>query len=279
VFFFFNGGWVNKTDQHLRDVWDQAQKAAESVIKLPEGPTVSGSEPVIVTPPGHIPSSDARPLPRSAPYRPTNYKPLLWTLSVIVIGIIVFAILLDQSRQGAQRQREFYELVERQRTEEEGKRKEAERKEEEERKAQEAEVRRLQMLEALKPAGYIEQVWVDHNVFDGARKGMLIHVRFRVKNYQNTQCSVNAYFYYASGERLNDFNNTYATPDGQVAMGMYFTPRDRETIFSDARLFMPYGELHLSPGNYDLKFDIELRTLSGDLIVESEYTSFSAAQQ
>jgi hypothetical protein len=269
---------VNKTDQHLRDVWDQAQKAAESVINLPEGPNSSGSEPVIVTPPGNIPSSGARPLPFTAQKRPTNYKPLIWTLSVLVIGMIVFAILLYQSRQEAQRQREYYELVERQRIEEERRRKEAEEKAEKERIAREAEARRLEMLEALKPAGFIEEVWVDHNVFEGVRKGMSIHVRFRLKNYQNTKCSVNAYFYFASGERLIDFNKINASNDGQVAMGMDIIPRYRDSSFEDVRLFMPYSELHLFTGDYELKFDIELQTQSGDLIVGSEFVSFKIAQ-
>ena len=129
-------------------------------------------------------------------------------------------------------------------------------------------------LEALKPVGDIEQVWVDHNVFEGDLKGMIIHVRFSVKNYWGTQCSVNAYFYHESGERLNGFNDDYNI-DGQVAMKKDFVPTYKDYTFNDFKLFMPYRELHLSTGRYNLKFDIHLLTRSGEVIDKSEYILMS----
>ena len=66
----------------------------------------------------------------------------------------------------------------------------------------------------------------------------------------------NSFFKYEGGDFLKDYNNDYGTTGGQVCCPDSFTPNYDSTRFSDFRLFMPYDELHMAKGKYDLAFHI-----------------------
>lgn len=126
-----------------------------------------------------------------------------------------------------------------------------------------------------KPQGEIERVWSEHNAHLGKRKGMTIHVQFRVHNLAGVMCRAVAYFRFSSGEKLADRNNAYRTADGQVAVGEEFTPRYKNTVFDDFSLFLPYSELHLTKGKHNVQFFISLNIPStSKKIAQSEYYGF-----
>ena len=109
------------------------------------------------------------------------------------------------------------------------------------------------------PEAHVLKIWVDHNQFEGVVKGMRIHVNFKVDNLKGGRGSVNAYFYYANGNPLKDFNKSYRTIDGNVSVGREFQPGYVNTLYEDDfHIFMPYSELHMSPGKHDLKFNVEI---------------------
>jgi hypothetical protein len=122
--------------------------------------------------------------------------------------------------------------------------------------------------------GEIKKIWVDYNVYEGQKKGMRIHLTFNVLNLKGKTCSANAYFYYASGDPLKDFNDKYNTTGGNVATHGDFTPGYANTIYNDFQLFMPYDELRLDTGKTDLKFVIELHCAGVGLVTGSQDYSF-----
>ncbi|MBI3244464.1 MAG: hypothetical protein HYZ49_19465 [Chloroflexi bacterium] len=126
-----------------------------------------------------------------------------------------------------------------------------------------------------KPQGEVEQVWVEHNVHSGQKKGMTIHIKFNVRNLKDAICRAAAYFRFRSGQKLYDSNNSYRAGDGQVAVGEEFVPNYVSTAFSDFRLFMPYNELHLAKGKHDAQFQISLYVPSTNTrIAMSNYIDF-----
>lgn len=101
---------------------------------------------------------------------------------------------------------------------------------------------------------WFDKIWVDHNVYENGRKGMRIHSHFFVHYAKSLQMSVNYYFYYNDNRVLRDTNKSYCSVDGQVSCSSKLNPGYERTEYSDLSVFMPYDELHLSRGNYHLKF-------------------------
>jgi hypothetical protein len=129
------------------------------------------------------------------------------------------------------------------------------------------------------PWGVVNDVWVDYDVYDAGVKGMLIHIDFDVDNGLNIPSRAVAYFSYAGGEPLQDFDGNYTTSDGQASAGTDFTPIYASANFSDLRIFMPYDELHMAPGSSDLEFYIEMYTHhDGTVIAEAGPYSFTFEQ-
>ncbi len=125
----------------------------------------------------------------------------------------------------------------------------------------------------------VVSVRVDHNVFQDQQKGMMIHARFTVEGAQQQSCQAAAYFYYSTGEILKDFNQTYRAPDGQVSVAQDFTPPYEQTAYEDFTLFLPYDELHMAPGDYNLKFQLKLYHQPTDkFIAESGLVDFTFSQ-
>lgn len=123
--------------------------------------------------------------------------------------------------------------------------------------------------------GEIQKIWVDHNVYEEQKKGMRIHITFDVRNLKSKKCKANAYFYYTSGKPLKDFNDELSTTDGNVAMHDTFTPTYANSSFKDFQLFMPYDELHMGTGKYNLKFVIKLSCEGLGFFAESKGYSFN----
>ncbi len=124
--------------------------------------------------------------------------------------------------------------------------------------------------------GNIEQVWVDHNVYQGNVKGMKIHVKFTVNNMLNKTGRVSAYFHHSNGTALNDYNDSHRTSDGKVSTGTDYKPGYQNCRYEDLTIFMPYDELHCTgKGQYDLKFNCIVWDHKNKEVTRSTYTSFT----
>jgi hypothetical protein len=106
----------------------------------------------------------------------------------------------------------------------------------------------------ITPAAHIQNVWTEHNVFHEGRKGMRIHIQFDIDAQKGNECSLNAYFYSGDDNPLYDFNGLYATSQGNVVLGEFFTPTYESAFYRNFAVFMPYDELHMADGEYNLKY-------------------------
>lgn len=100
----------------------------------------------------------------------------------------------------------------------------------------------------------VERVWVDHGVYQNEMKGMMIHVKFNVKNALERKGKVIAYFSYQDGSALEDYNGKYCTQSGKVCASSEFSPKYTNTNYNDLKIFMPYSELHMGKGSSKLDF-------------------------
>ncbi len=125
----------------------------------------------------------------------------------------------------------------------------------------------------------INDIWVDYDVVQLGLDGMLIHVSFEIDGLENVPCAIGAYFYTEAGERLNDQNGEYASEGNQVIAYQNFTPVYPSAQFDDFELFLPYDELELPNGDYDLKFLISIWDMAMvEEVVSSPYYSFTYSQ-
>ena len=123
----------------------------------------------------------------------------------------------------------------------------------------------------------ILDIWVDHNVFEDGHKGMRIHVKFTVDDLKDSEGLCIAYFYFADGRKLRDFNERFRTIDDQVSVSKTFTPGYVNSIYRDFKLFMPYSELHISGiGKWDLKFKVQIyNRATASFLAISDWINFT----
>jgi hypothetical protein len=124
-----------------------------------------------------------------------------------------------------------------------------------------------------------DKMWVDYDITEDGRKGMRIHVKFSVFHMKNVDSYLAIYFEKKDGEKLKTTNITYKSKSGQVALYKTLNPGyDPETVYSDLQVFMPYSELNLGSGKFDLKMDADVIYKNGDLIKHLNYHDFWFSQ-
>ena len=107
----------------------------------------------------------------------------------------------------------------------------------------------------------LERMWIDYNVKEKGRLGMRIHVNFTAYNMKSVRSYLGIYFAKENGTRLTTKNKKFASSDGQVAIYYFITPAYDAAVYDDVELFMPYDELNLGRGKFNL-------TMSADVIYE-----------
>ncbi len=124
----------------------------------------------------------------------------------------------------------------------------------------------------------IEDITMEHNVYDNLVKGMRIHVKFSVERMKGITGQCVAYFRYEDGSPVKDKNNAYYTSDGQACSSRNFTPSYDNSTFNDLVIFMPYKELEANKGMHNMKFQCVIWNKSSNNsteIARSEYYSFT----
>lgn len=125
-----------------------------------------------------------------------------------------------------------------------------------------------------KASAEFEKIWVDYNVKENGRLGMRIHVKFSVFNMKDVDSNLTVYFEKADGTKLTTTNTQFSSKDGQVAVSRALKPGFDDTIYKDLEVFMPYEELKLGRGRYDLKMDADVTLENGDLVEHLGYHDF-----
>lgn len=119
-----------------------------------------------------------------------------------------------------------------------------------------------------------EKMWVDYNVTEKGRFGMRIHVKFSVFNLKGENLQLAIYFEKSDGAKLKSTSKSFSSKDGQTAVYRALKPGYDETVYKDLELFMPYDELKLERGKYDLKMDADVIYDNGDLVEHLNYHDF-----
>lgn len=135
-------------------------------------------------------------------------------------------------------------------------------------------------LIAHAPAARFDSLWVEFGVTENNLPGMRIHFRFLTYNMKDTAASVAVYFLYNNidGGTLKDKNNQYVSASGDVAAYADIKPGFDTAYYNDLQLFIPYSELHLNPGNYELLMDSKLIYRRGGLIADFRHYGFKISQ-
>lgn len=110
--------------------------------------------------------------------------------------------------------------------------------------------------------------------------GLQLSVDFEALNLRGQGGQVVAYFYFGdeSNRPLLDFNDRYVTPYGTVGTGRTFTPATNTASYDNFNLFIPYSELHMAPGAYELKFYLVIWTTNGTVLTTSDWVHFLYVQ-
>lgn len=87
---------------------------------------------------------------------------------------------------------------------------------------------------------------------------MIFHLNIDINECKNQTVSVIAYIHNSDGTKLSDQNNSYCTPDGQVAAHVDVTPKYDSSHWDDLQITIPNSELDPRPGNnsYYVNFEV-----------------------
>lgn len=124
------------------------------------------------------------------------------------------------------------------------------------------------------PYATFQNLWIDYNVTQDGQKGMLIHTAFKTFNMKGIPGYLALYFQYRNGTAMKDRNGKFNSADDTVAVYREINPGYQVADFEDEALFMPYDELDLDSGKYELRIDASIIYKQGGLITRLKYYDF-----
>lgn len=118
------------------------------------------------------------------------------------------------------------------------------------------------------PSATLQKMWVDYDQTLHDEYGMILHFNFTAYDLEGTNMLLGVYFQYndASAAFLKDKNGKYNSTTGQVAVSKPFQPSYPSSIFTDFQIFMPYNELDLDGGDYNLTMNVQVLYPEGGTI-------------
>jgi len=126
---------------------------------------------------------------------------------------------------------------------------------------------------SFSPSAVFKRVWIDYDVTDGSRKGMRIHVNAEVTGLKGVDSKFVARVQKDDGEYLLS-SSSYSNGDGELETSYSIKPGYPTTIYEDADMFLPYSEINLRKGVWNLKLDIDLSYEDGELIQHLTFKEF-----
>ena len=126
------------------------------------------------------------------------------------------------------------------------------------------------------PSATFDNIWVDYNVTQSGRRGMLVHIKCNVFDMKGQSGYLGFYFQRKDGTKLYSTNRAYKSNNRQGQLALYFeiTPGYDNTVYEDMTVFMPYDEITVSRGNHDLAIDIDLISKTEVLLQHIELKDF-----
>lgn len=126
------------------------------------------------------------------------------------------------------------------------------------------------------PRASFDSIWVDYDITENNQRGMRIHLKFQTYEMKDMDSYVAIYFEYNDdlAGYLKDKNKNFGSSEGDVALYKSIKPAYDNAVYKDLQLFMPYTELDLEPGIYDLTMDVKLIYKQGGMIDRLTYYDF-----
>jgi hypothetical protein len=112
----------------------------------------------------------------------------------------------------------------------------------------------------------LDKLWIDYDATEDGKKGMLIHVNFTAMNLKDVDCYMALYFEKKNGEKIDGVSTGFRSKAGQLAVYKSIKPAYANAVFTDLKLFMPFSEIKLGKGRFDLRLDASLILKNGDKI-------------
>jgi hypothetical protein len=112
----------------------------------------------------------------------------------------------------------------------------------------------------------LNRMWIDYGETQGGQKGMLIHVSYKVSGMKGVESYLALYFEKKNGDKLKSDKVGFKSADGQLALYKEMEPGYDSAVYDDVKLFMPYDEIDLGSGKYDLTISADVIYKEGGLI-------------
>ncbi|MFI5188565.1 MAG: hypothetical protein ACHQF0_17665 [Chitinophagales bacterium] len=128
------------------------------------------------------------------------------------------------------------------------------------------------------PHATFSKQWIDYDVYEDGVKGMRIHLKFSAYEMKGLESYIAIFFQDDYGNKLKDKNQKFYSSGGDVALYKLLNPCCDETVYDDLQLFMPYNELDLDAGNYNLTMDVDVIYKDGTLIQHLNFYDFKFTQ-
>lgn len=117
-----------------------------------------------------------------------------------------------------------------------------------------------------KMSASLTRMWIEYNVTEGGEKGMMIHVNYKVNGMKGVPSYLALYFAKENGDKLYSDKVGFKSADGQLALYKEMDPAYDPAVYEDSTLFMPYDEIDLGSGKYDLTISADVIFKEGGLI-------------
>ncbi|HWR32527.1 MAG TPA: hypothetical protein VN451_03305, partial [Chitinophagaceae bacterium] len=126
------------------------------------------------------------------------------------------------------------------------------------------------------PSATFDSIWVDYDIKEDDVLGMRIHVKFTAYGMKNMDSYLAVYYTYNDDIAgvLKDKNKKFVSSAGDVAVYKSIKPSYDPAVYDDLSVFMPYDELDLEPGIYELTMDVRLIYKAGGEISQLTYYDF-----
>lgn len=120
----------------------------------------------------------------------------------------------------------------------------------------------------------VNKVWIDYDITQNGRRGMMIHVDFKVYGLKGVDSYLAIYVSDEKGNRFKNSNSDFSSVDGELALFKSLKPGYEPTVYEDSKLFLPYDEIPVGNGEHNLKLDIDLIYQNGDLFKHLDFKPF-----
>lgn len=125
----------------------------------------------------------------------------------------------------------------------------------------------------------VNKIWIDYNVTRDGKKGMLVHVNFQVAGMKGVDSLLSVRIRKGGDTYLENATAGYSNAEGEFEVTYSLKPGYDPAVFEDATVFIPYGELVLPRGTWNLELDVDLRYENGELIEHLDFYDFEFKRQ